>query len=339
MAEPAEYQLKEYLLLLATLVATVTYAAGLNLPGGSWLEDEPAEGRIAGDSILRQTNFTRYIVFYYFNAISFAASLLVGLLLLLLHRDGGKWGVWLLRLVRGVMVVDLLGLTGAYAFGGSHDGFTTTASAALASAVIAYVAASFLRTLLHRPPPSPVTRDDDGGELDRHKILIVLAIFAATIAYVAGLNPPGGFWRNSQEGDHAAGDPVLQRLHPHRYKAFYFCNTAAFTASLTAIMIIVDYTKLGIERFRFQVRAYALYGSSSRHSSALAEPTPPGAAGTESTPATSSASSSPLAPAFSSSMLVHAYRSSANALVASRIGCRRRGAGAWIEDMEVLFAH
>ena len=85
--KPAEYVLKKYLLLLATLVATVTYAAGMNLPGGSWLEDTPG-GPVAGDSILRETNYRRYIVFYYFNAISFAASLLVGLLLLILHQDG-----------------------------------------------------------------------------------------------------------------------------------------------------------------------------------------------------------------------------------------------------------
>ena len=78
-----EYQLKKYLLLLATLVATVTYAAGLNVPGGSWLEDSPSPGghgqQVAGDSILRQTNYRRYIVFYYFNAIAFAASLLLRL--------------------------------------------------------------------------------------------------------------------------------------------------------------------------------------------------------------------------------------------------------------------
>ena len=87
LGSTTEYVLKKYLLLLATLVATVTYAAGMNLPGGSWLEDTPG-GAAAGDSILRETNYRRYIVFYYFNAISFAASLLVGLLLLILHQDG-----------------------------------------------------------------------------------------------------------------------------------------------------------------------------------------------------------------------------------------------------------
>lgn len=44
-----------------------------------------------------------------------------------------------------------------------------------------------------------------------YEILMVLAIFAATIAYVAGLNPHGGFWRSTKPGaHHAAGDPVLQ---------------------------------------------------------------------------------------------------------------------------------
>ncbi|RCV39216.1 hypothetical protein SETIT_8G205500v2 [Setaria italica] len=265
-SEPAECLLKEYLLLLATLVATVTYAAGLNLPGGSWLEDAPAEGQLAGDSILRQTNYTRYIVFYYFNAISFAASLLVGLLLLLLHRHGQNWDGYLLPLVRTVMVVDLLGLTGAYAVGGSHDGFTTASASVLVSAVFAYVAVAFLffavRRVRLRGTPLPAPPSTKKDELDRHKILMVLAVFAATIAYVAGLNPPGGFWRSAEEGHHAAGEPVLQRLHHNRYKAFFFCNTAAFAASLTAIMIIVDYAKLdGLKGMtRFEARDSALYG-------------------------------------------------------------------------------
>ncbi|KAG2563782.1 hypothetical protein PVAP13_8KG361702 [Panicum virgatum] len=119
-----EYLLKKYLLLLATLVATVTYAAGLNPPGGSWPEDSPPSPggrRIAGDSILRQTNYQRYIVFYFFNAFSFAASLVVSLLLLVLRKGIPRY---LLHLMQTVMVVDLLGLVGAYAAGSGHDRFT-----------------------------------------------------------------------------------------------------------------------------------------------------------------------------------------------------------------------
>jgi len=247
----AEYQLKKYLLLLATLVATVTYAAGLNPPGASWLEDDVAEGHLAGDSILRDTSFVRYVVFYYFNAISFAASLLVGLLLLVMQREASfKY----LLLMWTVMLVDGLGLIGAYAAGISHDKFTTICASVLVSGVAAYAAfafACFVKKHLHhllalrqRTPSSssPAGNSSDRAQTptEKHEMLLVLAIFAATGAYVAGLNPPGGFWRSTVEGHHNAGDPVLQRLHPTRYKAFFFFNTTAFVASLLIIIILLD---------------------------------------------------------------------------------------------------
>jgi len=263
-----EYDLKKYLLLLATLVATVTYAAGLNLPGGSWQDDTPG-GQVAGDSILRDTNYRRYIVFYCFNAISFAASLVVGLLLLVLHKGTADY---LLRLLQTVMVLDLLCLVGAYAAGSSHDSFTTVCGiAVLVSAVSAYATVVFLsfvlvskyRTLRY---DATVGQDDEPEKAlagSEREMLLVLAIFAATGAYVAGLNPPGGFWRSTVEGHHNAGDPVLQRLHPTRYKAFFFFNTTAFVASLLAVMLIVSFQKLQNqleERFSLRVRQLALYG-------------------------------------------------------------------------------
>ncbi|XP_066341693.1 uncharacterized protein, partial [Miscanthus floridulus] len=238
-----EYQLKKYLLLLATLVATVTYAAGLNPPGGSWLEDDAAAGELAGDSILRETNYMRYIVFYYFNAISFATSLVVSLLLLLLHKDEkGR----LLKLTRAVMVVDLLALMGAYAAGTSHDKFTTVCASVLVVATAAYVI--FAVPMLGDP------RTEKTYDQEKHEILMVLAIFVATVAYVAGLNQPGGFWRSTllEAGrhHHTAGDPVLQALHPVRYKFFFFSNTTAFIASLLAITFTVHYEKLSLNSIR-----------------------------------------------------------------------------------------
>ncbi|CAL4979241.1 unnamed protein product [Urochloa decumbens] len=267
------HQLKKYLLLAATLVATVTYVAGLNLPGGSWLEDSPG-GQLASDSILRETNFRRYIVFYYFNAISFAASILLSLLVLFLQKDGSNN---FLLLIMTVMVVDLLGLMGAYAAGSSHDTFNTVCASVMAAVVSLYAAVFYVSAVARHPPelrhfctppycvqaqpatrggsssgsggpgppaeeegkesapgaggpsilpppPLPATAtattpaglhgtDQASGEGDdkkpgkKHEILLVLAIFAATVTYVAGLNPPGGFWR--QEGRGAVGHPVL----------------------------------------------------------------------------------------------------------------------------------
>ncbi|CAO2146498.1 unnamed protein product [Urochloa humidicola] len=248
------YQLKKYLLLLATLVATVTYAAGLNLPGGSWLEDSPAGGgHLAGDAILRETNYRRYIVFYYFNAISFAASLLLSLLLLLLHKDGSNS---YLLLMWTVMLVDVLGLMGAYAAGGSHDVFTAACSAVLVSGASLYAAVAYVGRGQRRRRRE---KKDNVAVGKKHEVLLVLAIFAATVTYVAGLNPPGGFWRQEGHGG-PAGEPVLYGSHPRRYKAFFFCNTAAFAASLVAIMLTVDYKKIDLEERVMSGRVIALYG-------------------------------------------------------------------------------
>ncbi|XP_066373261.1 uncharacterized protein [Miscanthus floridulus] len=182
-----EYLLKKYLLLLATLVATVTYGAELNLPGGSWLEDT-REGQLAGDSILRETNFRRYIVFYCFNAISFAASLLLGLLLLVLQKEGSQEYLLLIM------------------WNGEDEN-----------------------------AKDKTPGNDTYGKL--HEYIQLLATLAATIAYLAGLDPPGGVWANSGEG-HSVGDPILLTTHPARYKVFFYFNSVAFVASLVIVVML-----------------------------------------------------------------------------------------------------
>ncbi|KAK1625880.1 hypothetical protein QYE76_000195 [Lolium multiflorum] len=132
-----EYQLKKYLLLLATLVATVTYAAGLNPPGGVWQDTQ--DGHLAGDLILRDTHYHCYLAFYYCNATAFAASLVVCLLLLVLGSKTKAWAaaLWV------VMVLDLLGLMGAYAAGSCRDVFTTIYSSVIMSAIFTYIVIAF----------------------------------------------------------------------------------------------------------------------------------------------------------------------------------------------------
>lgn len=260
-----EYQLRQYLLLLASLVATVTYGAGLNLPGGAWQVNDGQHH--AGDSILQDAHRHRYLIFYYCNATAFAASLVVSLLLLVL--DGKNTGWWE-ALLRVVMVLDLLGLMGAYAAGSCRDKFTTIYSALLVCAVFAYVVAAFCWYLGVLALPRKKHRDDhntaknndtsatnvhgyDREELD--EVLMLLATFAVTITYVAGLNPPGGFWGDTKDG-HQMSDPVLQENYSRRYWAFYVCNTTAFVASLLIIILVVD-KKL---TDKLSVRFVALYG-------------------------------------------------------------------------------
>ncbi|TVU04299.1 hypothetical protein EJB05_50131, partial [Eragrostis curvula] len=241
-----EYQLRKYLLLLATLVATVTYVAGLNLPGGAW--QDTTDGHLAGDPILRDAHYHRYLAFYYCNATAFAASLVVSLLLLVLDGKNTGWEA----LLRVVMVLDLLGLMGAYAAGSCRDSFTTIYSAVLVCAVAAYIMLTFtyywgLEMVLPKKQREDTEKQDEKQSKDTdihereelHEVLMLLATFAVTITYVAGLNPPGGFWGDTQDGQQVS-DPILQQHYPSRYQAFFVCNTTAFVASLLIIILLLD---------------------------------------------------------------------------------------------------
>ncbi|KAM3189131.1 hypothetical protein ACQJBY_067828 [Aegilops geniculata] len=253
-----EYQLKTQLLLLATLVAIVTYAAGLNLPGGVWQNTQ--DGHFAGDPILPDTHYHRYLAFYYCNATAFAASLVAFLLLLVLDeaKDNSVWAT----VLRAVMVLDLLGLMGAYAAGSCRDDFTTIYSSVLVSSVFAYIIYVFVTYAFRWAFPEstegkasekqdkdPEKQDKDPEKQDKdpdvnkreeeHEVLMLLATFAVTITYVAGLGPPGGFWGNSQDG-HRVSDPIMQDHNSSRYQAFFVCNSTAFVASLLIIVLLLD---------------------------------------------------------------------------------------------------
>jgi hypothetical protein len=268
-----EYQLREYLLLLATLVATVTYVAGLNLPGGAWQDTQ--DGHRAGDPILRDAHYPRYVTFYYCNATAFAASLVVSLLLLVLDGTNTGWEA----LLRVVMVLDLLGLMGAYAAGSCRDLFTTIYTSVLGFAVFAYIMLTFFIFTYYRHRGKALVLTNKLGENDTekqdarrkqcedtsaerdeqllHEVLMLLATFAVTITYVAGLNPPGGFWGDTKTGGpHHVSDPVLQDHYSRRYNAFFVCNTTAFASSLLIIILLLD-KKLSRN---ISMRFVALYG-------------------------------------------------------------------------------
>uniref|UniRef100_A0ACD5U5Z8 Uncharacterized protein n=1 Tax=Avena sativa TaxID=4498 RepID=A0ACD5U5Z8_AVESA len=235
-------ELRKYLMLMAILAATVTYVAGLNPPGGVWLESE--DGHLTGNQILVVTHHARYNAFYYSNVIAFMASVVV-ILLLLLERSVVDQ-VWWLFSLKMVLVLDLLALMVAYAAGASRGMFATVYASVQVSAVSIYAGTHIIRYFQaggpHRHRHSAAgkggKKEQDARMKGLSKILLVFAFFAATVTYTAGLNPPGGFWPDSNDG-HRAGDPVLQDFyHWLRFMAFYVCNSAAFAVSLVAVMLL-----------------------------------------------------------------------------------------------------
>ncbi|KAK3140943.1 hypothetical protein QOZ80_5AG0408060 [Eleusine coracana subsp. coracana] len=73
----------------------------------------------------------------------------------------------------------------------------------------------------------------------RRKRLLLFAVLAGSMTYQAGLTPPGGF--RLRDGHHAAaGVSVLFHNFPHRYNAFFYCNSVSFMLSIALILLLVN---------------------------------------------------------------------------------------------------
>jgi hypothetical protein len=228
------WQMRKYLLLLAILVATVTYVAGMDPPGGVWLETE--DGHRAGDPILPDTRPIRYRVFYHVNATAFAASLVIIVLLLFLRKDAMRT----LLAVRVAMVLDLVCLMLAYVTGACRGTAITVVASALSAAVILLVLVAIWLQHYAKKAAAGTQKSSRGRHLHREgrKILMLVSIFATTATYTAGLSPPGGFWEHDH--GHRAGDPILLERQARCFLAFLVCNTTAFAASLVTMTLLLS---------------------------------------------------------------------------------------------------
>ncbi|KAL5214064.1 hypothetical protein ABZP36_003216 [Zizania latifolia] len=114
--EDVEY-LRGWLMLVATVTASITYAAALNPPGGVWQADDGAKGYVAGYPVLLDKSAWRYFVFFYCNATAFASSLCI-ILLLAITKLFSATKIMAFNLL---VAVDMISLAVAFVAGSSSS--------------------------------------------------------------------------------------------------------------------------------------------------------------------------------------------------------------------------
>ncbi|KAG6721311.1 hypothetical protein I3842_03G107800 [Carya illinoinensis] len=104
------------LMLVATVIATVTFQAGINPPGGVWQQDSKNGTVTAGTSIFQSPDSDKlqYQYFLYSNTISFVAVISVLLVVISGFPLRNKFSIWLLTLTMFI-AISAMTLTYFYA--------------------------------------------------------------------------------------------------------------------------------------------------------------------------------------------------------------------------------
>ncbi|KAJ6994617.1 ankyrin repeat-containing protein BDA1-like [Populus alba x Populus x berolinensis] len=77
---------------------------------------------------------------------------------------------------------------------------------------------------------------------EKRNALMIVASLIATMAFQAGINPPGGLWQQDLQGanEHEAGRSIMADKFPAAYNKFVLHNSIAFLASLSVILLLIS---------------------------------------------------------------------------------------------------
>jgi hypothetical protein len=163
-------QKRSLLLVLATLSTTVTYAAGLNPPGGFWPDNSASH--LAGDPTLRDYYPRRFKAFMACNDTAFAGSLVI--IVMLLSNTAADHVVES-NALRLCVLISLFGLMAAYAAGSCREVHTSIYVFTLVGAVLLYLIIQWIAPIV--PRPEFVSKCIKWAKAEKNKLILKLKSF------------------------------------------------------------------------------------------------------------------------------------------------------------------